>query len=83
MDFDVRATKLWKGKVTESKVKEGLDEVVDRVIYTQNHPSHDAKNRLNLPPVIDMGRSAKEAYQNLVSNFPERIKENLNFKEQN
>jgi len=83
MDFETRATKLWKGKVTESKVKEGLDEVVDRVIYTQNHPSHDAKNRLSLPPVIDMGRSAAEAYNNLVTQFPTKIKSTLIKEESN
>ena len=79
MDFDIRITKTWKKKATEAKVDEDLDSPISRVMYTDMHPSHDAKNRLGLPVSISMGDSAKEAYYNLVSNFPPRIQESLNF----
>jgi hypothetical protein len=79
MDFGTKGTKKWKGKVTESKVEEELDEAVDRVIYTTKHPSHSAKNRLGLPVSIPMGETAEEAYNNLVSEFPPLIQEHLHF----
>lgn len=82
MDFGTKGTKKWKGKVTEAKVEEELDEAVDRVIYTTKHPSHSAKNRLGLPVSIPMGDNAAEAYYNLVSEFPPIIQEQLHFKPQ-
>lgn len=77
MEFDLKVSKMWKKKATEHKVDS--EEEVDRVIYTEIHPSHDAKNRLDLPPVIEMGDSAKEAYNNLISKFPPKIQQHLGF----
>lgn len=79
MDFQIKASKVWKGKATEAKVEDDLDEKIERVMYTDMHPSHDAKNRLGLPVCIQMGESAQEAYHNLVSHFPPLIQKNLNF----
>lgn len=79
MDFDVKVSKLWKKKATEHKVEEEVDETVSRVMYTSMHPSHDAKNRLGLPPCIQMGETAGEAYENLIEHFPTKIKQHLNF----
>lgn len=77
MDFELRVTKSWKGKTTEAKVEGGLEDEVDRVIYTTKHPSHSAKNRLNLPPYISMGESAKEAYSNFVKELPPNFQKEL------
>lgn len=38
-----------------------------RILHTERHASHDAKNRLGLPSEIDMGKSDEEAYANLVA----------------
>lgn len=77
MDFKVRTTKSWKNTPTESKAVGSLDNEVSRVMYTSKHPSHDAKNRMNLPAYIDMGASPEEAYENFVKELPPKIKENL------
>jgi hypothetical protein len=39
----------------------------DRVMYTEYQAAFDAKNRHNLPDEIDMGKSGKEAWDNLVA----------------
>lgn len=36
-----------------------------RVIHTEHSAAWDAKNRHNLPPIIDMGSTGKEAFSNL------------------
>jgi len=77
MDFQLRVTKTWKGTPTEAKVTGDLEDEVDRIIYTTKHPSHSAKNRLNLPPFIHMGGSAKEAYANFVEKLPENFQKAL------
>ncbi len=77
MDFKLRITKKWKQVPTEAKVVGDLNEEVARIIYTSKHPSHAAKNRLNLPTYIQMGSSAEEAYANFLAVLPEKIKENL------
>lgn len=77
MDFQVRTTKAWKGKPTEAKVSGDLADQVDRVIYTEKHPAHSAKNRLKLPSIISMGESASEAYQYFLSALPPNFQEYL------
>lgn len=77
MEYSTKVTKKWKDKVTEAKVTDPLDESVTRVIYTTKHPAHSAKNRLKLPPTIDMGNSAEEAYNNLVEELPPNFQEFL------
>lgn len=79
MDFQLRATKLWKGKATESKVTDSIDDGdVTRLIYTTLHPSHVAGNRLKtLPPFIQMGASAEAAYANFTKELPPKIQEGL------
>lgn len=42
-----------------------------RMLYTERHASYDAKNRLGLPPEIEMGSSPAEAYQNFVTAMKE------------
>jgi hypothetical protein len=37
-----------------------------RVLYTVRHDAYDAKNRLNLPPDIEMGDSPAEGFQNFM-----------------
>jgi len=77
MDYDTVASKKWKGKTTEAKVTDSLDDDVDRIMYTTKHPGHSAKNRLNLPTYIHMGESAKQAYSNFVKELPEPIQKKL------
>lgn len=77
MDFQIRTTKKWKGVATEAKASTGLEEEVDRIMYTTKHPSHSAKNRLNLPTYIPLGESAAEAYQNFFKELPPKIQEAL------
>ena len=38
-----------------------------RVMYTERHAAYDAKNRGGLPEEIEMGSSAKEAWNNFIS----------------
>ena len=42
-----------------------------RVLYTEYRPAFDAKNRLGLPPVLDMGSNGTEAWANLVGAIKE------------
>ena len=77
MDFQLRITKSWKGTPTEAKVTGDLEDEVDRIMYTTKHPSHSAKNRLKLPPFIQMGDSAEAAYSNFVEKLPQNFQEEL------
>lgn len=43
----------------------------DRILYTVRHAAYDAKNRLGLPPEIEMGNSPAQAF----SAFKEAVKE--------
>lgn len=77
MNIDVaitRATELAKDRtVLEGKAKDDDN----RLIYTTKAPGHSAKNRLNLPHIINMGESAKEAFKNLWSAMPQKYKDLL------
>jgi len=46
-----------------------------RIMYCQQGGGHVAKNRLNLPEVINLGKSATESYLALYNNFPTKIQE--------
>lgn len=73
LDMDVMVTKSWKGKPTEGKARNPLEEDSDRIMYTTRHPSHSAKNLLNLPPYISMGESPQEAYKKLYDKLPPKL----------
>jgi hypothetical protein len=45
-----------KGKASGSK---------SRILYTERDAAYDAGNRFGLPPEIDMGDSAQQAWKNL------------------
>lgn len=47
-----------KGKATGGKF---------RIMYTERSPAYDAKNRLGLPPEIEMGASPQEAWDNYIA----------------
>jgi len=52
-------------------ILEGKATTADRrIMYTTKSTSHSAKNRLNLPPVILLGDSADEAFNNFWSKLP-------------
>ena len=51
---------------TRRKAKGGSER---RNLYTERTGAFDAKNRMGLPPVIDMGDSGKEAFENLKDAF--------------
>lgn len=59
LNYDVQLEKA-RG---ESKKKANTDRD-DRFIYTEWSPVFDAKNRMGLPPIIEMGDSGDEAYLN-------------------
>lgn len=73
MNIDVsieRNIDVDKGQVMRGKARDSDT----RVIYTTKSPGHSAKNRLNLPPLIMMGESPVEAFNNLWSNIPAAFK---------
>jgi hypothetical protein len=47
-----------------------------RLIYTTKSPSHSAKNRLKLPPIISMGETPDEAFANFWKHVPQYYKDN-------
>ncbi|NDD52846.1 ATP-binding protein [bacterium] len=53
-------------KTDKSSDKKGKAISQTRVMYTEGSAAWHAKNRHNLPPEIEMGRSAQECYANLV-----------------
>jgi hypothetical protein len=61
-------TKVLEGKAASS---------VTRLMYTSFSGNHIAKNLLHLPPVISMGKSAEESYNNFVNALPPKIQEVL------
>ena len=77
MNIDVaitRATELAKDKtVMEGKAKDDDN----RLMFTTKAPGHSAKNRLQLPAIIPMGESAKEAFKNLWNCMPKAYKDLL------
>lgn len=77
LDFKVRITQQWKGKTTEAKAAGNLEDEAERIIYCSKNPSHDAKNRLNLPPFIQMGKTPRETYEAFVSKLPPNFQEVL------
>src|SRR5690606_32456322 len=40
LDLEVMVTKTWKGKATEAKARQELEEDSDRIMYTTKNPSH-------------------------------------------
>jgi hypothetical protein len=76
MNIDIaisRATETERRIVMEGKAKDSDN----RLMYTMKSPGHAAKNRLKLPPVIPMGGSAEEAFQNFYNKLPQNIQDNL------
>lgn len=59
MNFEVHLEE----KGTRAKAKGGQT----RLLYTERHAAYDAKNRLGLPPEIDLGQSAQEAWKNFTT----------------
>jgi hypothetical protein len=59
--------------VMEGKAKD--DDV--RLMYTTKAPGHSAKNRLNLPPIINMGDSPKKAFENFWKELPQAYQDLL------
>ena len=53
-----------KGANNDVTKKGKAAETTFRVLYTQQRPAFDAKNRMGLPEEIDMGSSANEAWGN-------------------
>ena len=75
LDLEVMVTKTWKGKATEAKARQELEEDSDRIMYTTKNPSHSAKNLLHLPPYISLGDSPQEAYSRFISKLPPQLQE--------
>lgn len=68
-----QVTKMKNKVATEAKM---MEEDL-RVIFTQKSLVHSAKNKLNLPPVIPMGSSPENAYDNFCKHLPPLYKDQL------
>ena len=77
MAIDISITTTTKMNKEKQVTAGKASDVDNRVMYTQKSPAYQAKNRLQLPPVIPMGHSAQEAYKNFVSKLPLKIKERM------
>lgn len=62
-NFDVTVQTAKTGEQKKGKASGGQQ----RVLYTERHAAYDAKHRLGLPPEIDMGASASEAWTNFIN----------------
>jgi hypothetical protein len=65
-NFDTTVTAVKENKKTGEQKGKGAGGQ-SRVMYTQRHAAYDAKNRLGLPPDIDMGSSVAEGFANFVT----------------
>lgn len=73
-NIDIGTASIGKGdymRITEGKASQ----TTPRIMYCQQGGGHVAKNRLNLPEVIHLGKSAAESYLALYNNFPPKIQE--------
>lgn len=50
-------------------------QVADRIIFTSTNPQNDAKNKLGLPSIINMGNSPEEAFAAFWQHVPQPYKE--------
>jgi hypothetical protein len=77
MNIDIaitRSTELAKDRtVLEGKAKDDDN----RLMYTTKAPGHSAKNRLQLPHIINMGESAPDAFKNLWTAMPKAYQDLL------
>ena len=71
MNIDVAITRATE-RAADKTVMEGKAADRDnRLIYTTKSPGHSAKNRLHLPPIINMGTSPQEAFKALWQEMPQ------------
>ena len=72
MNIDISITRVTGQDQSTKLVTEGkASESDNRLIYTTKSPGHAAKNRLHLPPVINMGHSPRESFTNLWKAMPQ------------
>jgi len=65
-----RATETARDKtVMEGKAADSDN----RFIYTTKSPGHAAKNKLHLPPIVPMGASAEEGFNNFIKSLPKAV----------
>jgi len=65
-NFEVTVTAQGRDVTNNSSKKGKAGDLSHRIIYTSSeNPTFDAKNRLGLPPEIEMGDSAKQGWANL------------------
>ncbi|GIW60332.1 MAG: hypothetical protein KatS3mg087_1398 [Patescibacteria group bacterium] len=78
MNVEVKVTRPTEVDRKTRLVTEGkAAEEATRVIYTEKNPTYLAKNRLGLPPVISMGHSPEEAFENFMEALPKKVREAL------
>lgn len=66
------------GKGDNVKILEGKSTgVPTRIMYTSFSGAHAAKNKLELPPLVMMGKTSLEGYTNFVAALPELVRKNL------
>lgn len=69
INIDVDRTTI-ADKTTKLTLEGKAKDKDTRIMYTTKSPGHNAKNRLNLPPIISMGESADEAFSNFWKRLP-------------
>jgi hypothetical protein len=80
LNIDVAITRATqKGSGSERNIVMGgkADDRDNRMLYTIKSPGHAAKNKLHLPPVINMGASAQAGFDNFIKALPKVIKDEL------
>lgn len=65
-NFETTMTAVKTDKKTGASKGKGMGGQ-HRILYTERHAAYDAKNRLNLPPEIDMGENAAEAWTSFIT----------------
>lgn len=65
-NFETAVTAVKENKRTGEQKGKGIGGNV-RILYTERTAAYDAKNRLGLPPEIEMGESPEQAWQNFLS----------------
>jgi hypothetical protein len=62
-NFEAQVAQVQENRKAQTKKGKLIGQ--NRILYTQNAGAYDAKNRLGLPPEIDMGNSPQESWQAL------------------
>jgi hypothetical protein len=74
MNIDVAITRVTERSPDRTVMEGKAKDDDNRLMYTTKAPGHSAKNRLQLPEIINMGTSANDAFKNLWKEMPAKYK---------